>query len=173
MPRPIICLGPRAGAQTFDGRPTALWNSPVQYTVATGSFPAAGGSVSGGGSFVAGSSVNVLAAPNAGYAFVNWTENGVQVSASASYTFTVTTNRALTANFVLLYTVTARAYPTAGGSISGGGSYTNGDLVVLMATASPGYYFLDWTENGVVLSVSNSLSFTVATDRSLVGYFAR
>ncbi len=142
------------------------------YTVAASAAPAADGSVSGGGSFVSNSSVTVTATPSLGYAFVNWTENGVQVSPSASYTFTVTTNRALTANFAPLYTVTASASPRAGGSISGGGTCTNGDFVVLIATASPGYHFLDWTENGVVLSISNSLSFTVATNRSLVGYFA-
>ena len=157
---------------TFAGRPTVLWNSPVQYTVATGSFPAAGGSVSSGGTFVVGSTILVVATPSAGYAFVNWTENGVQVSASANYSFTVTTNRTLTANFAPLYTVTASASPTAGGSISGGGTYTNGAFVLLTATASPGYHFLDWTENGLVLSSSNSFSFTLATNRSLVANFA-
>ncbi len=84
----------------------------------------------------------------------------------------VTDNNRITKGTPVLYTVTASASPTAGGSISGGGTYTDGDFVVLIATASPGYHFLEWTENGVVLSISNSFSFTVATNRNLVGYFA-
>ncbi len=39
------------------------------------------------------------ATPSANYTFVNWTENGVPVSASATYTFTVAGDRDLVANF--------------------------------------------------------------------------
>ena len=38
--------------------------------------------------------------PNAGYAFSNWTENGALVSANSTYSFTVTSNRSLVANFI-------------------------------------------------------------------------
>ena len=41
----------------------------------------------------------VTATPNADYYFVNWTENGTVVSTSSSYTFTVTSDRDLVANF--------------------------------------------------------------------------
>ena len=159
-------------AFTVTANRTLTANFAPLYTVVANALPPAGGSVSGGGSFIAGSSVNVLAAPNAGFAFVNWTENGVPVSASANYTFTVTANRTLTANFAPLYTVTTSASPTAGGSISGGGAYTNGAVVLLTATANLGFHFLDWTENGMVLSSSNSFSFALAANRDLVANFA-
>jgi uncharacterized repeat protein (TIGR02543 family) len=41
----------------------------------------------------------LTATPANGYAFVNWTENGNQVSTSATYSFTVSGNRTLVANF--------------------------------------------------------------------------
>ena len=60
-----------------------------------------------------GGSVTVVATPNAGYTFTNWTEGGAQVSATASYTFTATADRTLVANFIVTptYTVTTSATP--------------------------------------------------------------
>lgn len=87
----------------------------VDYTVGLSTNPAAGGTVSGGGRNASGASVTVTAAANDGYTFVNWTENDTEVSTDASYTFTVTGNRTLTANFAP--SVTA---PGSGGSLIGG-----------------------------------------------------
>ena len=61
--------------------------------------PVNGGSVGGGGTYVTGSSRTVTATANSGYTFANWTEGGTVVNSSASYTFTLTGNRALVANF--------------------------------------------------------------------------
>ena len=41
----------------------------------------------------------IAANPNAGYTFTNWTENGTVVSTDATYTFSVTADRTLTAHF--------------------------------------------------------------------------
>ncbi len=41
----------------------------------------------------------MLATPGAGYDFVNWTESGSQVSTNTSYTFTLTSDRNLVAEF--------------------------------------------------------------------------
>ena len=68
---------------------------------------------SGGGLVDDGSSVTVVATPNAGYTFTNWTEAGAPVSAAASYTFTATADRTLVANFTAVptYTVATSAAP--------------------------------------------------------------
>ena len=58
------------------------------------------GSVTGGAAYTVGNSATVVAAYNSGYKFVNWTENGSEVSTSAAYTFTVASARTLVANFV-------------------------------------------------------------------------
>ncbi len=74
---------------------------PVTSTIATGASPVAGGSTTGDGVYNNGTPVIVVATHNAGYAFVNWTEGGVEVSASAIYPFTVNSDRTLVANFIL------------------------------------------------------------------------
>lgn len=68
--------------------------------IATSAAPTAGGATSGGGTVDSGVSVTVSATQNPGYTFVNWTENGIPVAATLSYTFTATVSRALVANFV-------------------------------------------------------------------------
>ena len=59
----------------------------------------AGGTVTGAGEYAEGETVTLTATANEGYTFVNWTENGAEVSTSATYTFTVTADRTLVANF--------------------------------------------------------------------------
>ena len=61
--------------------------------------PAEGGTVTGAGIYTQGQTCTLTATPNEGYTFVNWTENGEVVSTDATYTFTVTGNRSLVANF--------------------------------------------------------------------------
>ena len=80
-------------------RTATLTVNTANYTIAVSASPAAGGKVSGGGAFAAGSSRTVTATPNFGYSFVHWTENGAVVSSSKSYTFTLNANVNLVADF--------------------------------------------------------------------------
>lgn len=74
----------------------------TSYTISLSASPGGSGTVSGGGvGWANGDSCTVGASPAANYHFVNWTEGGSQVSTSASYTFTVSGNRTLVANFAL------------------------------------------------------------------------
>jgi len=54
------------------------------------------------GFIIGGETCVVTANPNLGYVFLNWTENGTEVSTDASYSFTVTGNRSLAANFEII-----------------------------------------------------------------------
>ena len=62
-----------------------------EYTVTVSA--GAGGTVSGGGKVLDGSSCTVTARANSGYSFDGWYEGSSKVSSSASYTFTVSSNR--------------------------------------------------------------------------------
>ena len=73
----------------------------VLYTITLQANPADGGTVSGGGSFSSGSTVLIQATPNSGYRFVRWSENGTEVSTSASFSFEANNNRTLVAEFAL------------------------------------------------------------------------
>ena len=68
-------------------------------------------------------------------------------------------------------TITATANPTGGGTVSGSGGYAYGTTCSLTATPNAGYYFLNWTENGTVVSYDVTYSFTVNGDRNLVANF--
>ena len=71
----------------------------VNYTVSVSANPSNGGTVSGGGTYQQGQSCTVHATAATGYTFQRWTENSSQVSTNANYTFTVTSNRSLVAQF--------------------------------------------------------------------------
>ena len=128
------------------------------------------------GNFFYGESCTVTATPNTGYNFVNWTENGTQVSSSATYTFTVTGDRDHVANFSgdqpNYYTIGVSASPSAGGNVSGGGSYVEGSTATLTATANTGYTFTNWTKNGTVVSTDATYTITsVNEDANYVANF--
>lgn len=72
---------------------------PVQYTVSLSVDPEGGGTASGGGMFEDDTSVTVSASAAVGYSFVGWQENGTIISSNASFTFTISGNRNLTAVF--------------------------------------------------------------------------
>ena len=142
------------------------------YTVTVSANPSNGGTVTGGGTYDHSQNCTVNATAATGYTFTNWTENGSVVSSNASYTFSVTGDRNLVANFTLnTYTITASANPTAGGTVSGSGSYTYGQNCTVNATPATGYTFTNWTENGSVVSTNASYSFTVEGNRNLVANF--
>ncbi len=128
------------------------------YTITTASSPAAGGTTSGGGSKQSGSSCTVTASAAGGYTFSNWTEGGTVVSASASYEFTVTGPRTLTANFSQqTATITVSASPSNGGTVSGGGTYAVGSSREISATANSGWGFAGWSDG----NASNPRTVTV------------
>ena len=143
------------------------------YNVTATANPTAGGTVSGAGEYNHGASCTLTATANTGYTFTNWTENGSVVSSNANYTFTVTGNRTLVANFTLnTYTVATAANPAAGGTVSGAGEYNHGESCTVTATANTGYTFSNWTENGTVVSTNSSYTFTVEGNRNLVANFS-
>jgi uncharacterized repeat protein (TIGR02543 family) len=142
------------------------------YTISVSANPTNGGTVTGGGTYQQGQSCTVTATPASGYTFVRWTENGTQVSTNASYTFTVTGNRTLVAQFQeQTYNIRVSANPIMAGTVTGGGTYHQGENCTVTATANDGYTFINWTENGNVVSNNATYSFTVTGGRVLVANF--
>ena len=102
-----------ASAGTFHKNPEMLdWplNSPSgipegwmvmgnRYEIDATANPIEGGTITGAGMYDEGSLVTLTAIPAEGYTFVNWTENGEEVSSNATYSFAVTSDRTLVANF--------------------------------------------------------------------------
>jgi Divergent InlB B-repeat domain len=144
------------------------------YSLSVSASPSSGGIVIGGGTFAAGSTQKVSATANSSYSFVNWTQSGVVVSTSASYTLTLTGNITLAANFAPMaaqYSITVSASPGADGTVAGGGSFAAGSTQTVTAAANSGYSFINWTTNGSVASTSASYTFTLNNNVTLVANF--
>ena len=144
------------------------------YTISASANPTAGGTVAGAGEYKDGATASLTATPKSGYDFVSWTENGSVVSTIETYSFTVSGDRTLVANFQpssTKYTISASANPAEGGSVSGAGEYEEGKTVTLIATPNDKYNFVNWTENGSVVATSASYSFTASANRTLVANF--
>jgi hypothetical protein len=149
-------------------------NNNNNNTVAVSASPSNGGTVAGGGTFASGSSDTVTATATSGYTFTNWTENGAVVNSATSYTFKLTANRNLVANFTAnsaKYSVSVSASPSNGGTAAGGGTFTSGSSDTVTATATNGSTFKNWTENGTAVSTAATYIFTVTANRNLVANF--
>ena len=141
------------------------------YTITLSAKPDNGGTVIGGGSYQEGQSCTVKAYPATGFMFEKWTENEVQVSTEANYTFTVASDRDLVAHFsALTYAINATVDPVVGGTIVGAGNYEYGSQASLNVVPNENYVFQNWTENGIIISEEPTYSFTVTGVRNLVAH---
>ena len=142
------------------------------YVINVSANPSNGGTVSGGGAFHYGDNCTVTATTSPGFNFINWTENGNPVSNQPTYTFTITSDRSLVANFTTQnYIITAIANPSESGTVSGSGGYNYGDNCTLSATANAGYIFQRWTKNGTQVSTNPTYSFTVIESATFIAHF--
>ena len=144
------------------------------YTITANAEPAAGGTVTGDGTYNQGTTCTLVASPNDGYEFVNWTKNGMVVAEGMSYSFQVTENAVYIANFtqsIVNYTITTGVDPAVGGTVSGGGTYSQGTTCTLVATPNGGYEFLNWTKDGSVVFDGLCYTFQVTDDGVYIAHF--
>jgi hypothetical protein len=142
-----------------------------QYTISVNANNNAWGTVSGGGTYNAGTSCTLTATPASGYQFQSWKKNGIVVSTNPNYTFTVTEDATYTAYFgevqINYYTITTEANPTEGGTVTGGGTFQENSTVTLSATPTIGYYFNRWND----YYSDNPRTITVTGDATYTAYF--
>ena len=131
------------------------------------------GTVSGGGTFVQGTSITITATPSDGYEFKKWTKDGVEVSTDAAYTFVVSENATYVAVFgepaITYYNITAEANPDYAGTVNGADTYASGSTVVLTAVPNVGWHFVKWQDN----NTDNPRTITVTGDATYIAHFER
>ena len=135
--------------------------------------PPEGGSVSGGGSYEAGTSVQLKASANTGFQFVSWTRDGEVVSTANNFKYTKGEgNETLVAHFI--YNPSNPSEPDqpnikkkyvlnlvtdeGGYSLSGAGTYAEGTSVRVSVYANTGFVFVGWYDSSETL-VSNQSRF--------------
>jgi hypothetical protein len=69
------------------------------------------------------------------------------------------------------YTIKVSASPSADGSVSGGGTFAGGSSYTVTAAPDSGHSFVHWTENGRVVSTSESYTFALNANVTLVADF--
>ncbi|HBG87301.1 MAG TPA: dockerin, partial [Marinilabiliaceae bacterium] len=78
-----------------------------------------------------------------------WTDATDNIlSTEATYNYTMpASDVTLTANFELIdHQLILNAFPEAGGTVSGDGTYNIGETVEVTATPASGYQFVNWTD---------------------------
>ena len=134
-------------------------------------FAGFGGSVNGEGNFSHGVLTNISATPDIGYSFSGWSGSGIDDNSSATTTVLMDQAKTVSATFSL------NSYPLSvlagvGGSVSGDGNFSHGELAPVEAVPAKGYAFAGWS--GLGITNSNALVTTVLMDqnRSLTATFS-
>ena len=143
---------------------TAFFTEPY-FTITTLTNNNQYGTVSGGGSYISGSSAVLTANANTGYHFVQWNDGNTQ----NPRTVTVTGNATYTAQFATnTYTVTAISANSTMGYVLGGGTYPYMSQATLEATPASHHHFTSWNDG----NTTNPRLIIVRSDTVLTALFA-
>ena len=134
-----------------------------QYNISTNVSPSGTGSVSGGGTKTAATTITLTANPSAGYEFTQWSDGNT----SNPRNVLVTGNATYTAQFTKKsYTITVSG---TNGTVTGGGTYQHGSTATLTATPNSGYRFVKWsdenTSNPRTITVSGNATYTAVFEK--------
>lgn len=143
-----------------------------QFLVDVAVYPENTGTVTGAGTYYYGDTATLFAEPASGYDFLHWREGKIVISTDNKLEFTVQDNLNLIAVFSpQQYAISVTVTPSAGGSVTGAGTYTHGSSVTLTATPNQGYRFVNWTESGSEVSREAKYTFTATANRTLTANF--
>ena len=121
----------------------------------------------------AGAQVTLVAEPDADYCFNTWTGGPVGNATAASTTITMNGNYTIQANFVPKYVLNVSS--GTGGSVTtpsvATSSYCQGIVVPLVATASSGYNFVNWTGGPVANASAASTTITMNGNYTITANF--
>jgi uncharacterized repeat protein (TIGR02543 family) len=122
-----------------------------------------------GGSYVPGAEVRLTAVPKLGYRFTGW--SGDAAGAQNPLTITVNADMHIIANYeaVPTYTLTSQAENGVIIAEPAGGTYNEGDSVVVRAVPNHGYRFAGW--GGDLNGTANPAVIVMDADRTIAANF--
>ena len=139
------------------------------YTVTVTANDPSMGSVSGGGTYNAGSSITITATPYSGYHFDHWSDGNTDNPRTIVVNGDVTLTAYFVQNAVQNYTVAVTANDPSMGMVTGGGTYAQGTSVTITATPYSGYHFDHWSDG----NTDNPRTIVVNGDVTLMAYFGQ
>lgn len=139
-------------------------------------FPEAAGTVAGDGFYLEGSTVTLTRTIHSGYRFLGWYDaENTLISSAETCTFTAERDATITAKYekIPVYSITLSVDPEQNGwgTVSGAGTYQQGQTVTVTATPEDGYEFAAWKENGTAVSTNASYTFTATKNTELLAFF--
>jgi hypothetical protein len=130
------------------------------------------GSLTGDGVFLPNASDTLIAVPNYGYRFENWTGNTGILSTDDTLIITVTQDSLIIATFVPdTFSVVVLPNGVSFGVVTGNGDFPYKTADTLTTIANYGYRFVNWTVNGTELSTDDTLIITVTQDSLIMANF--
>lgn len=109
------------------------------------------------------------------YIFAYWSDENGRIKGAVSPVFKPVVNgtKTYTAHFIKVeHEITATAVPDQGGTVAGGGLFTDGDSVTLTAEVNEGYQFDGWFVNGVSASTDASWTFNAIGHLAAEAHFS-
>ena len=122
------------------------WFATGQYTITVVSDHPGWGTVTGGGTFNYGDTIQLTATANLGFSFNNWDDGNTDNPRE----IVVTSNQTFTACFGIQQCI-IKTYvtPEGAGEVTGGGTYNYGETIYLTAHSNPGYLFDYWSDGQI------------------------
>jgi hypothetical protein len=154
---------PRRIVVTSDSTFTAQF-APNTYVATVTSNDTIKGIAIGSGNYDYLTSISLVAVPNYGYHFVQWSDGDTH----SIRTLVLTQDTVLTAQFAFnTYYIHCTSNDSLIGTVSGGGSYNYLTQVTLSATANEHYHFVQWNDG----NTTNPRLITLTSDTTFIAQF--
>ena len=154
---------PRRIVVTSDSTFTAQF-APNTYVATVTSNDTIKGIAIGSGNYDYLTSISLVAVPNYGYHFVQWSDGDTH----SIRTLVLTQDTVLTAQFAFnTYYIHCTSNDSLMGTVSGGGSYNYLTQVTLSATANEHYHFVQWNDG----NTTNPRLITLTSDTTFIAQF--
>ena len=132
-------------------------------TIMLQASPGIGGTASGGGNFLVGQSVQLLATANSNWVFTTW--SGAALSGVNPLVFTVASNAVYTANFQQLLSIITVLTSSTNGTVLGSGTFPAGSTQAISATPNAGWGFSSWDDGNTqnprsIIVPANNVTYT-------------
>jgi M6 family metalloprotease-like protein len=151
-----------------------------QYSLTLISNPEGAGALTGAGTYTAGTTITLSAMANPGFEFVNWTNEGEEVSSLPTFTYTtLSSDVTLSANFnaIVPQQFTLTVVLDGEGDVKvDGNSFTDpitlNENTSITVEASPalGYHFENWS--GDLVSINSTETIIMDGNKELTAHFA-
>jgi hypothetical protein len=156
--------------------PCAMAERTTRYQLTIEVNKSAGGSVStGGGTYTAGTTVDVTEKPNSGFVFAGWYLNGAFSGTAETFSVVMYTDTTLEARFIdKLPTLAIVVSPANGGTTSPAPdvwTYQYGDSIVVEEHPNIGYKFAGWYVDGVYATSDSNLTVVMDTEHTVDALF--